>query len=693
MNKRETKYWTFEGGLDVVSPAVGIPPGRLIGGVNFEPWINGGYRRIAGFERYDGRPAPSDATWQRLTLAAAMPTTPAVVVGNTLEGATSGATGVIVAFDTDRMAVYVTKVSGTFQDAEDLDDTTLAESAVATIDGAPADEYAPTIAEEETIGLAAEDEYRDDIQQVPGINDIRGIWQIKDRVYAFRDNVGATACICHKATASGWSSAAMEMAHYVYFTGGSAAPAVGDTLDGASSGATGTIHKIILHTGSWGGADAAGYFVLTSVTGTYSDTENLQVSAATKAVASGASAQFAFPAGGRYSFVSENYYAGSSTYRVYGANGVGPAFEIDENDVVSPILWDLSAEDLPEENKPYLVETFNGRLWLAFPGGSVQHSVVGEPLTWNGFLGAAEYGLGEEVTALTAMSGNVLVARTRRQTHGFYPGASSSYSKKILSDRAGGILYSAEELDTAYAADDSGITSLARVQEFGDFGSATISDLVQPILNAYKEQIVGSMVVRSSNQYRLLYANGEGIIARIKPGGVAEFGRLDYAQNINCSYSCEDENGTPTNWFGGDSGYVYQAERGKNFDGEAIESFGRLPFAHQGSPAYRKRYRLADLELEAERAVTLLMSAELSYAGPETGSYTWDDSVLGGGGFYDLDNWDEIYFDAQAISTARFELTGTGKNISLLFYHSSATTSPFILQGCLMHFDVRRVGR
>lgn len=51
-------YDLLRGGLDLVSPPMSMPAGRAIAGVNYEPEA-GGYRRIGGYERFDGRPAPS----------------------------------------------------------------------------------------------------------------------------------------------------------------------------------------------------------------------------------------------------------------------------------------------------------------------------------------------------------------------------------------------------------------------------------------------------------------------------------------------------------------------------------------------------------------------------------------------------------------------------------------------------------
>ena len=656
----------------------------------------GDFRRMrftSGVSRYavstNYTPEAGDSYYEVLAVGAS--------VGDVISGQTSGATAEVVLVGDDLDAIYISKITGTFVNGELLDNDTIGLLGFATIGEVPAVEYAPTITEEENAGLGAENTYREDITQVPGLNAIRGIWEIADRVYAFRDNAGETACVCHKASASGWDDSLITMADYFTFNSGSTAPSIGDTMTGASSGATGVVHKVILHSGTWAGNDAAGYLVITSPSLNFSSGENVNnttTASANDMTTTSVSSTFAFPVGGRYDFVAENFYASATSFRTYGANGVGPAFEIDENDIVSPILLDTTAGDSPDENKPHLIEAFDGALWLAFAGGSVQKSVTGSPLTWNGFLGAAEFGLGEEITGINRSGGDVMLVRTRRHTHGFYKDGSGGYLNKIISDRAGGILWTEQVIDTSYAVDDSGLTNINRVDTFGDFAGATISDLVQPLLIARRGDITASGIIRETNTYFVLFSNGEGISAKIMGGNSKpEFGLVSLGQALNVAYSTDNEAGAPTLWFGGDSGYVYRFGLAKNFDGEAIESFVRLPFAHRGMPAYRKRYRLADLELVGQRSITLRMSAELDYAEASDTDYSWSTTVTGGGGFYDLGNWDEVYWDAQTFNTARFELTGTGQNISLLIYHNSAVTAPFVLQGVTLHYDVRRIRR
>jgi hypothetical protein len=60
---QKTYSFPLGGGLDLTTPAIAVKPGRVIGAVNYEPDDEGGYRRMEGYERYDGRPSPSDADY------------------------------------------------------------------------------------------------------------------------------------------------------------------------------------------------------------------------------------------------------------------------------------------------------------------------------------------------------------------------------------------------------------------------------------------------------------------------------------------------------------------------------------------------------------------------------------------------------------------------------------------------------
>jgi hypothetical protein len=70
----------------------------------------------------------------------------------------------------------------------------------------------------------------------------------------------------------------------------------------------------------------------------------------------------------------------------------------------------------------------------------------------------------------------------------------------------------------------------------------------------------------------------------------------------------------------------------------------------------------------------------------------WTDSdFAGGGGFYDLSNWDEVFWDSEEISSVAGSLAGNGKNISFLFYGNSVYTRPFTIQTIQIEYIPRRL--
>lgn len=719
-----TQYYALEGGLDVVTPALSIRAGMALAMVNFEPWYQGGYRRIPGYERFDGRPKPSDASFSGFDVDDIS----SLTLRDVITGDTSGTTGILIGiWDDDGSygsdAIGVTKVVG-----PGFDGTETLNAGALTMTGAAVELQAPTQELEETWLLEAELEYREDILAVPGSGQARGAWQRLADVYAIRDNAGATAGILHKATTTGWDTAPITMAETIRFdTGLNAGGDVveGDTLTGATSGATATIHRIVLNGGSnsWDGS-GEGYYVLTGVAGgPFQDAELLESPAATTvATADGVNSTFAFSIGGVYRFINHNFFGGSGTYRVYGCNGVDPGFEIDENDIVSPILMPINPVTgvAPTNNTPFLVEEHRNHLWFAFEGGSAQHSATGTPLIWSGFLGAGEFALGDELTSMNSIVGNVLVITTTRETRGIFGTSVLDWELKIVAEQSGGLLFGAQKIDTVYSLDDLGVTSIARSDQLGDFISATVSQQVQPIIIAQRPRFNDSSIVRESNQYRMYFNDKSCVVMYVTAGSQAEtqvrrrtskspseFGFLSYDIEVGNIYNTDDETGKERTYFvtpdATFEGFVFEDQIGKNFDGEEIAAYIRTAFNQVGSPSYRKRFRRADLELNVvnPQELQIQFASDLTYSKPEISSgldnIVSNDipevTVFGGGGFWDDVNWDEFLWDGSAISTARANLSGTGENIGFLIFNETAKAKPWVMQGITLHYDMRRLQR
>ena len=62
----KSNYFPFEGGINMVDPALSMRPGELVAANNFEVDVRGRYRRLDGYERFDGQTLPSDITIYRI---------------------------------------------------------------------------------------------------------------------------------------------------------------------------------------------------------------------------------------------------------------------------------------------------------------------------------------------------------------------------------------------------------------------------------------------------------------------------------------------------------------------------------------------------------------------------------------------------------------------------------------------------
>lgn len=705
-----TKYYPLGGGLDVVTPALSVDPGFSLAMVNFEPWFNGGYRRIDGYERFDGHAKPSDAAYTGFNVSSVA----GYVLGQVLTDATSGATGKIVGID--GLAIGVTMVTGVFANGDSL-------GGGVTITSAPSVGSAPTLADDAAWKLQARNYYRALISVVPGSGNVGGVWQRKGNIYAVRNNVGGTAGIMYLASPTGWTTAGLTMATYLYFSAGGgggalALPVQGDTLTGNSSGATGTVQRVIVHNGTTSGNNAVGFITLTNVVGAFTNGEALKDGGTTRATAASNSAVFAFSPSGLYEFINYNFFALSATYRTYGCNSLDPAFEIDEFNIVHPILMPLNPlTGQPAQNNPILVEQHQGFLFLAMPGGQFMNSVAGTPMQFNSFLGAAAFGVGDEITGMKSIVGNVLVLTTQHSTRAMYGTApndpNTPWTLKLIGEKMGAKVYTAQKLDTVYSLNDLGISNFNRVLSFGDFAAVTVSQLIQPIIQALRSQVSCSTIVRSSNQYRLYFSDGSIVIMYVVVAGQGnaayyssastkvQFGYAQYPVVVFRVYNTEDATGAEVSYFTSNDGFVYQDRIGIDFDGAVVNSYCRLVFNSVGSPAYRKYFRRVDLEINSPAQITLQFVHDLSYGSPDYGTgnsqFTTSNvpviSVFGGGGFWDNANWNQFTWDGQNISTARADLGGAGENVGFLMFNGSATTAPFVLQGLTLHYELRRLQR
>jgi hypothetical protein len=261
------KYFAFEGGEILTDPALSAPPGSLLYGKNYEVYPEGGYRRIDGFERYDGRVKPSESIHWILEFQTG---TTATVDTNIITGSISGATAELVSTSVVESGSYagndavgymvIALLTDSFQVGENIQ---VSASTVAVVKAVEKSLGASTDALDDTYSQASIERARSKIGVVPGSGAIRGVWVYNGVTYAFRNNVGGTACVMHKASAAGWSE--VDLGSYIKFDRGSEAFSEGDTIKQNGTNTTATVRRIVVRAGTYAIVDAEGLFVLSDV--------------------------------------------------------------------------------------------------------------------------------------------------------------------------------------------------------------------------------------------------------------------------------------------------------------------------------------------------------------------------------------------------------------------------------------------
>ena len=682
----------MRGGLDLVSQPMEIPPGRVISVQNYESEARG-YRRTAGYERYDGRGKPSGAEYHILSFDSG---STAIAEDDTITGNTSAATGIAGAdavVESGSWAggdaagyVAIYDLSGTFQDDEGLE---VSSSNVATADGTTIKSGATTDALNDTYQQGAIEKRRGVIAALPGAGSVLGIASYKGDIYAWRNNTGQTAALMYKATSAGWT--VQSFGHTLDFTAGTAAFTEGQTLTGGTSGATATIERVVKQSGAWG-SNAAGDLVLSGITGTFSAAETITDGASGSATGSGAQAAITLPAGGKYRSVSHNFYGASDLRRLYFVNGEGYAHEWDGT-VLAPIRTEVPSG----KDKPQFVATQANHLILGYRGGSVQLSGTGLPLSFDAVDGAAEFGFGEDLTGIKSNTKTSTVI-TGRNKIGYLTGNSSTdFILKDISEDSGAVADTLEVVGEPYFLDDLGVRGLNSAETFGDWNIGTATQLVEPLIRSKREggvTAVGAMRVRSKNQYRLFYSDGSGIsvyFGNETPESMSQLVNF----TPTCVYSGEIANGDEILLMGADDGFVYEMDAGTSWDGENLVAFLRTPFMHQGAPNVVKRYHRAFLDVaDGGPETTLSYSADYGYGDPDlAGSTDTDLVVTGGGGFWEAFFWDTDYWDSVVQARADLELQGIGPNVTISLIHEAAYEQPHTITSITVNFTPRRTLR
>lgn len=679
----------FQGGLDLKTPTLKLKPGHWRDAKNWECIANnragGGYSRVGGYERFSGKAAPSSGTYAILQFAT-FTTAPASFGGSVVEGLTSGATGnVIASVDDASKYLAITDTVGVFQDGEVVE-VVASGNPVGTI--VPTTVTVTPLQNAQYINLAAA-YYRALIAAVPGSGAILGVVSMVfsgvRTVYAFRNNIGGTAAVLYKSSASGWQ--AVTMYNEVYFTsGGNIIPADGDTLTQGAN--TATIKRVVLESGEWEASNAAGRLIVeTPAPG------NFAAGAATIGAVNlallGAQTAITIAPNGKYQFDRFNFGGQLSTRKLYGASGVDRAFEFDGTTYV-PI------ETKADADTPKWIRAHHFHLILCI-GSSLMISGPALPYKFSSSDGALEVPVGDEITGTLVQPGNQetasLAVFSRNSAGILYGKSAANWDFRWLNDTTGSIAYMQQNMDQSYHLDDRGLMGIRAAQEYGNFNQASLSAEIDTYLLGKRSLSSDSCVSAERSQFRMYFADGSALYTTIVNGKLVGHAPMVFAHPISCVWSGEDSSGNEETFAGAiDGGMVYQLDRGSSFDGEPIDHYMRFNLNFMGAPQVRKQFRNGWIEVQGNFYAEFDVGYSLSYGSErifQAAPVTYSSNFQGVPN-WDSFTWDEFTWDGVTLSPSKVSIKGKAEAIQMLVSGSSDYVYPFTLSSITTPYNLTR---
>lgn len=547
---------------------------------------------------------------------------------------------------------------------------------------------------------------------VPGTGPVRGVQVFAGHVYAFRDSAGGVGKM-YRDSAAGWVE--MTFGTEVDFSSGTAEFVEGTVVTGGTSGAVGTIERLVLTSGAWAGT-ATGYLVLSGVVGTF--VAETITSSPGSATATGATA-IVIASGGTYDFTTHNFYGAAKQPCLYFTNGQGYGYEWD-GEALSPIHTGTAAgvlEDVAyllaangdfilaangdsiilraEFDRPEYVSHYRNHLFLAYSSGSVIFSSIGEPLEYITTTGAGEFSFGEAATGLLGAASTSLVIFGGERIAYVAGNDSSDFQMLPITDSAGASSGSIQMMNRPIYLDDGGIRDLGATAAYGDWRTGTLSQSIEPLIRAKRDagiMVNASLRVKGKDQYRLFYDDGSGIIVYIGRKN-PEAMPFNLPATVFCACSGEISSGAGDRLFvGGTDGYVYELDRGLSFDGATIAAYIRLPFNTISSPTQKKNFKKLTAEISCEDDIVVGVSFDIDYA-RGLGAAQVNVDVDAGSPIITTALYGAIDWTAPVEGVLETHISGIGKNVAVTYITDSAVKRAHTISSSTMNFSPRGLHR
>jgi len=678
---------SFPGGLDQVTPSLRLQPGAARDALNFEVMQSGGYGRVMGYERTDGRVAPSTASYQLIQIAGSFANVPSV--GQIVTQAVSGATGTITEVVVGAPSyIAVTLVSGAFDTVNTL--TTPGPVTVGTPTPLTVTVNAQTDAQYTNDAASV---YRALIGAVPGsgpiLNVVGMIFLGADQLYAWRANTAGTAVNIYQASPVGW--VLVPLFDIVQFISGSVQPMDGDTL--TQGGVTATVMRTMWQSGAFAagpGNTAVGALVITNPFGGNFSAGAATTSSGGMVTLVGVQTPITILPGGKYENTKCNFSGQLVTRRLYGCDGVNPPYEFD-GVTYAPIATGLSP------NSPAHITFHKNYLFIA-QASSIIYCGVGTPFKWDAIDGGGEIATGDTVTAMLTLPGSqttatlgVYMATNNAFLYGLDP---TTFNFVTFNTGLGALPRSVQNLFDTFVFDTLGVVTLRTTLNWGNFLPTTLTKNMLPFIIQERQKLTSTCIFREKSSYRMFFSDGYGLwLTMINQQYLGALPVL-----FPNPVSCCDQNVTTLDdeviYFGSSDGlgYVYQLERGTSFDGAAINAYVTMAWDVLKSPRILKRFRAASVEIQGDTYAAFQFGYQLGYDSPLIGQplpvpYT---SEFTSAPRWDSFTWDDFTWDGNTLQPTDVDMTGVAESVQVTITSGTAYIGAFTLDSIVYHYSMGR---
>ena len=244
-----------------------------------------------------------------------------------------------------------------------------------------------------------------------------------------------------------------------------------------------------------------------------------------------------------------------------------------------------------------------------------------------------------------------------------------------------------------------GLRLLSATERIGDFGLAAISKPIQKNMTNFiaANTSYTSTIIREKSQYRLLgynnnikQENAQGIIATqfAEQGGSG----TGFAETRGIRAYVADSNYNATTevvFFANDDGYLYQMESGNSFDGSNIQTTFATPHLPIQDPRVRKTFYKLFLYTDPQGSVNFDVSLKLDFDGqdviqPAPISFANTTGVVG---FYGTGTYGTTSYGNKLQKLFEGQVIGSGFAVSFQFT-SDNSDPPFSLDALTVEYGI-----